>query len=170
MVASITAGPKAGVIGCLKPGQQSFRSADDLEVFRRHFAALAIGEEFEADLLAFIQAAQASALNSADVYESVGFTVIGGDEPETLLTVEPLNCSLGHTNIFQKTLVIAARELAGRRNRTVCTAVKSPERIHAKSHDWRIDRADMSRSAARCKTCWIDSGECFRDPAGMTVI
>ena len=78
------------------------RSGMNLEVVRRHFAALAVGYQFEVDLLAFAQVTQTSALHGTDMDECIRPTLIGCDEAEALLGIEPLDGSSRHEKPFQK--------------------------------------------------------------------
>lgn len=52
--------------------------------------------DIELDTLVFFQRTVAVGLNGAEVREHVGTSVIGGNEPESLIGVEPFNGSLGH--------------------------------------------------------------------------
>src|SRR6266404_7377607 len=68
------------------------------KVFRAGLAAHAVDLRFERKLLAFVERAQAGALDGADVDEHVVAAVIGLNEAEALCRVEPLNCSGCHFN------------------------------------------------------------------------
>jgi hypothetical protein len=52
--------------------------------------------QFVADLLAFVQRADPGALDGADMDEDVLAAVIGLNEAEAFLTVEPLDLAAGH--------------------------------------------------------------------------
>ena len=78
-------------------------SGVNLQIVSRHLAALAIGHEFEVQLLAFAQIAQAGAFNRADMNESIRPTLVGCDEAEAFLGVEPLDGPSRHEKPFQKT-------------------------------------------------------------------
>jgi hypothetical protein len=91
------------VRGTVAATSASQSSGVNLEIIRGHFAALAVRHEFEVHLLAFTQVTQARAFNGADVYECIRPTLIGCDEAEALLAVEPLNGPSRHEKPFQKT-------------------------------------------------------------------
>ena len=71
----------------------------------------------ELDLLRFLQAAVAAAGDRAEVREHVGGTVIGSDETESLLGVEPFDGAGGHIVFSFVNLRIAVRDphVGGRR-------------------------------------------------------
>jgi hypothetical protein len=71
----------------------------DAEVFRAGLAALAVDLRFERDLLTFIERAQASTFDGADMNENVGAAIVGLDESEALGCVKPLHCSGSHFTI-----------------------------------------------------------------------
>jgi hypothetical protein len=71
---------------------RSFR----LEAGRRRFAGAAVSGQLIADLLTFIEAAKTSLLDSADVDENVLAAIVGLDEAEALLTVEPFHYAGSH--------------------------------------------------------------------------
>jgi hypothetical protein len=65
-----------------------------LEVRGRFFAAFRLN--VVANLLAFVEALEARALDGADVDEHVLAAAVGLNEAETLCGVEPLNCACSH--------------------------------------------------------------------------
>jgi hypothetical protein len=75
----------------------------NFEVVRRHFAAFAIGYEFEVHLLAFAQITQTGALHGTYVNECIRPTLIWCDEAEALLGIEPFDGAGWHAKPFQKT-------------------------------------------------------------------
>jgi len=79
------------------------RSGVNLEVIRGHLAAFAVGYQFEVHLLAFAQITQPGALHGTDVDECIRPTLIGCDEAEALLGIEPLDGPGRHAMPFQKT-------------------------------------------------------------------
>src|SRR3954464_1400678 len=64
------------------------------EVLGRLFAS--IGDDLKVDVLAFVQRAQAGALNSRDVHEHIFAAARRLNEAITLRRVEPLNRSASH--------------------------------------------------------------------------
>src|SRR5260221_12225108 len=72
-------------------GQPSRGGLPRSQVTRRGLAAALVALQLEAQLLAFLQAAQAGAFNGGDVDEDVGAAVVGLDESIALLAVEPLH-------------------------------------------------------------------------------
>jgi hypothetical protein len=83
-----------------KPGDK--KSAEHFELFGRKLSASLVRDQFEGDLVAFAQLAQAGALYSADMDEGVLAAVIRHDETETFFGVKPLHGSLGHGNPFSE--------------------------------------------------------------------
>src|SRR5262245_2487437 len=69
-----------------------------LEVARRRLASAAVGDDFEGDLLAFIQTAHAGLLDGADVNEHILAACFRLNETKTLLGVEPLDDTCLHVN------------------------------------------------------------------------
>jgi hypothetical protein len=72
------------------------KSLSQREVFCACLAAHLVGLDFERNLLAFGQTGKARPFDRADVYEHVIAAVIGLDESEALLAIEPLNCACRH--------------------------------------------------------------------------
>jgi hypothetical protein len=68
----------------------------DLKTVGRGLASAAIRDDLVGDLLALIEAAQAGALNGADVNENVRSTSVRLDETKALLAVEPLDGACIH--------------------------------------------------------------------------
>jgi len=75
----------------------------NFEIVRGHFAALPVGYQFEVYLLALTQVAQAGPLHGADMNEGIRPTLIGCDEAEAFLAIEPLDGPSRHEKPFQKT-------------------------------------------------------------------
>jgi hypothetical protein len=75
---------------------------DGLQILSRSLAGTAVGDDLEGDLLTFVQTAQASAFNRADVNENVLVAVFRLNESKTLLGVEPLYSSNAHKSSFAK--------------------------------------------------------------------
>jgi hypothetical protein len=76
------------------------QSAQILQILRGHLAAFAIGDELEAHLLPFAQLAQAGTFHGADMDEGIFTAIVGRNETETLLAIEPLHGSLSHGKPF----------------------------------------------------------------------
>jgi len=72
---------------------------DRLKAVCRHLARTLVGNELIGDLLAVLEVAHASALNSRDVNENVCSAVIRLNEAEALGCVEPLNGTCAHDEI-----------------------------------------------------------------------
>ena len=66
--------------------------------------ALLALRDVELDALVFVQAAVAVGLDRGEVDEDVLAPAIDADEPETLVRVEPLDCSLRHAHISLPTM------------------------------------------------------------------
>ena len=66
------------------------------QVVCRRFAGPTVGDNFERDLLALVEAVQARALHCADVHEDVLASAIGRNEAVALLSVESLHGSFDH--------------------------------------------------------------------------
>ena len=92
-------------------------SGQNFEIVGRHLAALPIGNELEANLLALMQIAEAGTLYSADVDEGISAAVIRRNETEALLGIEPFYGSRGHGKPFHRHRFSLTREAAGRRIR-----------------------------------------------------
>src|SRR5208282_3076822 len=71
---------------------------DQLQISRRGFALLALFE-LEADLLAFVERADAGFLHGGDVDEHVLAAAFGLNEAVSLLRVEPLDRTHRHGNL-----------------------------------------------------------------------
>src|SRR5205085_1590732 len=71
-------------------------SAGDRQVASSRLAGALVGDDFEVDFLAFVEAAQAGLLDCADVDEHVLATLIRLDESVALCRVEPLHSSRSH--------------------------------------------------------------------------
>src|SRR5262245_13578943 len=69
------------------------------EVLSRRLPGLAVGNDVEGDLLAFLQLVEAGALDRADVHEDILAAILRLDESVALLGVEPLHGSLGHGDL-----------------------------------------------------------------------
>jgi len=75
----------------------------NFEVVSGHLAAFPVGYELEVHFLALAKITQASAFNGTDMDESVRPTLVGCDEAEAFLAVEPLDGPSRHEKPFQKT-------------------------------------------------------------------
>jgi hypothetical protein len=80
----------------LRPSDNSISVAisDHLEMAGARLAAL--GDQLVADLLSLVEGRQTSALHGADMDEHVLRAVIGLDEAETLLRIEPFDFACRH--------------------------------------------------------------------------
>lgn len=78
------------------------QSIQNLEAVRRHFATLAVGDEFETHLVTFTQIIVAGAFDRADVNEGVAAAVIRLNEAKTFLGVEPFHGSRSHRVVFHE--------------------------------------------------------------------
>jgi hypothetical protein len=65
--------------------------------------------DLELDSLVFFQAAEAAGLDRGEVDEDVRASAIDADEPESLVRVEPLDCSLRHAHFSLSTVNLAPR-------------------------------------------------------------
>jgi len=77
--------------------RRQFRGDDlatDAQIFCSLFAS--VRHDVEANLCAFVEAAQASLLDCANVHEYVFAATIGLNKPVALLAVEPLHCTVRH--------------------------------------------------------------------------
>jgi hypothetical protein len=74
-------------------GYQCYR-LNSAQVVGRRLAGLSISNDFELDLLTFIEAVHPCAFDGADMHEDVFAAIIRLNEAETLLAVEPLHGSL----------------------------------------------------------------------------
>jgi hypothetical protein len=72
------------------------RVSDFLELIGGGLAGALVLGDLVAHLLAFAQIAQAGALDRADMNENVRATIIGLDEAEAFLTIEPFHNSGSH--------------------------------------------------------------------------
>src|SRR5579871_4727142 len=79
---------------------ESGSASGGLEPVRGHLARPAILDQLEADLLPFLEVADAGALESADMDENVLAAIIRLNEAETLLSVEPFNGARAHDEPF----------------------------------------------------------------------
>src|SRR6516225_5842866 len=75
---------------------QKAGSGRRLEIDRRLLALSWVGLQLVADLLAFVQGADAGALDRRNVDEDVGSAPIRLDEAEALCGIEPFDCAGGH--------------------------------------------------------------------------
>jgi hypothetical protein len=83
---------------------------DQLEV--HGLRATLIGFDFEANALAFIEAAKTRRLNSSDMDEHVLAAAFRCDESETLCRVEELYLTDSHTGFLLKALSAAANDMS----------------------------------------------------------
>src|SRR6185437_11469929 len=95
-----------------------------LQVGRGVLAAARIFLQLETDLLAFVKRSQAGAFHCRDVNEDVAAAVVGLDEAEALLAVEPLDCAGRHR------LSLSGRSTHGP---TVGAEIKFSERVEGGS-------------------------------------
>src|SRR5580658_3926924 len=72
---------------------------DRLKLGGRHLAALFVALEFEGELLALVQRAEARTFHGRDVHEDVGAAVIRLNEAEALGGVEPLHGASRHGSL-----------------------------------------------------------------------
>ena len=79
-----------------RPRLAAKRSVERLQILGRHLPAFAVGDEFEAHFLTFVQRAHARAFNGADMHESIAAAAIRSDKPKTLLGIKPFNGSRSH--------------------------------------------------------------------------
>jgi len=70
--------------------------SDLLQAVSAGLAAALVSNDFVRNLVAFVQGAETSPLDGADVHENVSSTLVRLDEPETFLTVKPLHCTGSH--------------------------------------------------------------------------
>jgi hypothetical protein len=68
--------------------------------------ALLALRDFEADALILVQRAESAALDGSVMDEEIGTTLVGSDETEALLSVEPLDGALSHDCFLQQCLVM----------------------------------------------------------------
>jgi hypothetical protein len=76
--------------------RRDWSASDFLELVGGGLAAAAILDDLVAHLLAFAQIAQAGALDGADMNENVRAAIIGLDEAEAFLTIEPFHGAGSH--------------------------------------------------------------------------
>src|SRR4051812_37881003 len=84
------------LLGLLIRAEGPGSSTGGAQVVRCRLAGTAVGDDLVGELLAFVQRAEAGALNGADVYEHVLAAVVGLDEAEALGRVKPLHGSHAH--------------------------------------------------------------------------
>jgi hypothetical protein len=72
----------------------SSASTDSAQVVGRRFAGLSIGNDFELNLLAFVEAMHPGAFDRADMHEDVLPAIVRLNEAEAFLTVEPFHDAL----------------------------------------------------------------------------
>jgi hypothetical protein len=91
---------KPGVAAGLLAVDRFALSSRRLQIARRLLAAL--GDDFEADLLAFSQRPHAGLFDRRDVHEHILGAIIRLDKTETFLGIEELHSSDGHRSSFQR--------------------------------------------------------------------
>src|SRR4051812_40486539 len=99
-----TRAQRTGIPGALGSLYQTWRgprtvpakALGRLQLARGHLAAALIALQLEADLLAFVERAEARTLDGRDVHENVVAAVVGLDEAEALSGVEPLHGAGSH--------------------------------------------------------------------------
>lgn len=87
-------------------------SVNAADIVSSRLAGPAIGHELIGNLLTFVEAMHASALNGADVYKYVRSTSVRSNEAETLLRIEPLYRARDHISLS----IFANRETRHQRN------------------------------------------------------
>jgi hypothetical protein len=89
-----------GSQGAAYPGKVSTPGScpgvQNLQPVSGHFSTFAISHEFKANLLAFAEPSQTSALDGADMDEGIIAAAVGVNKAETLLGVEPFHRSSHH--------------------------------------------------------------------------
>ena len=91
-------------------GRLFFETIGGLELLDvRSLGAFLTLRDFEADALILVQRAEAAALDGGVVDEEVSAALVGGDETEALLSVEPLDGALSHDCIPAESLVMMMR-------------------------------------------------------------
>ena len=88
-------GPRSGKLD-QRPKTPNRFGLSGLQLTGRHLAAALIALQLEAQLLAFVQATEAGALDRRNVHEHVRAAVIRLDETETLGSIEPFDCTSRH--------------------------------------------------------------------------
>jgi hypothetical protein len=73
--------------------------SDSAQILCRGLAALSIGDDFEFDLLSFVQPMHPGAFNRADMHEHVLAAIVRLNEAESFLAVEPLHGSSCHKTL-----------------------------------------------------------------------
>src|SRR5687768_7049156 len=81
------------------PYPVGLKKSDRPQAFRRAFAAARIAHDFEGNLLAFLEAAEAGTLHRRNMDEDVLSTIVRLDEAVTLGAIEPFHCASGHINL-----------------------------------------------------------------------
>src|SRR6218665_1004908 len=97
MTGAFTNKKGASVAG--RPRNLRLKALDGLQIDGRAFAALRVVLNFVSDLLAFVQGAEASALNGRDVQEHVRAASFRLNEAVTLGAVKPFHSASGHVGI-----------------------------------------------------------------------
>jgi hypothetical protein len=69
---------------------------DCLQVLRGRLAGPAVGDDFEGNLLALVEGAQAGAFDGADMNEDILAALVRLNETKTFLVVKPLHSSRRH--------------------------------------------------------------------------
>jgi len=91
---------------------QGLRLGRNLQLISGGFAAAIVDHDLVGDLLAFGEAAKASALDRADMQENIGSAGIRLNETKAFLRVEPLNDTGLHDVSLSKEQVVAKRDRA----------------------------------------------------------
>src|SRR5205085_10322367 len=73
-----------------------FQLSNGLQVLGRRLPGLTVVDDFEGDLLAFLELVEPSALDRADVDEDVLAAILRLDKSIALLGVEPLHSAFAH--------------------------------------------------------------------------
>src|ERR1051326_5126866 len=74
--------------------------SDGAQIVRRRLAGPAVGDDLVSDLLSLVEGVHAGAFDRADVHEYVLAAIIGLDESEALLAVEPFHSALRHMTLL----------------------------------------------------------------------
>ena len=93
------ADPFRSLLRCRRPRRRRRVRLEGLELRRGHFARALVLLELEAHALAFVEAGEASTLDSRDVDEHVRAAMLRLDEAEAFLLVEPFNSTGSHVDL-----------------------------------------------------------------------
>src|SRR5262249_61976411 len=85
----------------LWPSRGAGERSDGAQIVRRRLAGPAVGDDLVGDLLSLVEGVHAGTFDCADVHEYILPAVIGLDESEALLAVEPLHSAVRHISSLQ---------------------------------------------------------------------